>query len=90
MKKGDFVVQNNKKALKRGESMGLKTYKGLKTSVYLPSDVRVALRDKEWTILEAIRNGLKYRAPDAVNEEPCERPECIRAKKELIKIELKR
>lgn len=70
--------------------MTLKKFESGLTTVRLPIEIRLALREKNWTILQAIKNGLCYVHPSHYKEEACLRPECIRAKRRLAQMLIKK
>ena len=57
-----------------GRKMGIKKFESGVTTVRVPAEIRIALKDKGWTILQAIKNGLSYRHPSAYNEEITDHP----------------
>tara|TARA_Y100000310_G_scaffold108019_1_gene106495 strand:- start:101 stop:328 length:228 start_codon:yes stop_codon:yes gene_type:complete len=59
------------------------------TTVRIPAEIRIALRRKRWTILNAIKNGLKYSATSKSLGEVCEREECISSKRRLARLLMK-
>tara|TARA_Y100000310_G_scaffold337170_1_gene423562 strand:- start:1677 stop:1904 length:228 start_codon:yes stop_codon:yes gene_type:complete len=69
--------------------MGLKTLESGNTSVRIPTEIRLALRNKRWTILQAIKNGLKYSATARSIGVICERPECVNSKRRLARLLVK-
>lgn len=54
--------------------MGLKSIEGGITTVKLPTDVRLALKSKGWTILDAIKNGIAYKHPSSYEGEVYDHP----------------
>ena len=66
--------------------MGLKKFDSGITTVRLPAEIRLALKEKGWTILQAIKNSLIYRNQTSYEGEICKRPECVRAKQRLIEL----
>ena len=74
--------------LKRGVGfMGLKTIEGGITTVKLPSDVRLVLREKNWTILDAVKNGLRFRSENSMDI--YEHPAYLRLLDRLTEIKIK-
>lgn len=63
--------------------LGLKTTETTITTVKIPTEIRIALKEKKWRIIDAIKNGLKHKEVDEFLEEICTRSECVRAKGRL-------